>query len=206
MFKKYITRRSVELSVLCGLICAIMLSCAQFEAVCQDLRHNVLRLHIIANSDSAADQAVKLKVRDRILEEASYLFENETELSVAEDKAQDNLSLFEEVADDVLQAEGFTYGAEAKIGESYFETREYEDFTLPAGNYCSLIIDLGNGKGKNWWCVVFPAVCIPAASDADLSDSTSEQSAQIAENPERYVMRFKVVELYEDIKNYLNKR
>lgn len=204
MVKKIFSRRAAELSVLLGLLCSIFASMAHFEAACDDLRQNVLRLHIIANSDSEADQAVKLLVRDKILEQSADIFKGETELERAEEKAVERLNDFCETAERVLSENGFSYGATAEIGVSYFETREYDDFTLPAGNYRSLIIRLGKAEGKNWWCVVFPAVCIPAASSADLSDSTSSASAQIAESPERYVMRFKTVEIYEDLKKFLN--
>ena len=204
MVKKIFSRRAAEISVLLGLLCAIFASMAHFEAACDDLRQNVLRLHIIANSDSEADQSVKLLVRDKILEQSADIFEGETELERAEEKAGERLNDFCKTAESVLAENGFSYGATAEIGVSYFETREYDDFTLPAGNYRSLIIRLGKAEGKNWWCVVFPAVCIPAASSADLSDSTASASAQIAESPERYVMRFKTVEIYEDLKKFLN--
>lgn len=204
MVKKIFSRRAAELSVLLGLLCAIFASMAHFEAACDDLRQNVLRLHIIANSDSEADQAVKLLVRDKILEQSADIFEGETELYRAEEKAVERLDDFCETAERVLAENSFSYGATAEMGLSYFETREYDDFTLPAGNYRSLIIRLGKAEGKNWWCVVFPAVCIPAASSADLSDSTASESAQIAESPERYVMRFKTVEIYEDLKKFIN--
>ena len=204
MVKNIFSRRAAELSVILGLLCAIFASMAHFEAACDDLRQNVLRLHIIANSDSEADQAVKLLVRDKILEQSSDVFAGETDLNRAEEKAQELIDEFCETAERVLSENGFSYGASAEIGYSYFETREYEDFTLPAGNYRSLIIRLGESKGNNWWCVVFPAVCIPAATDASLSDSTSDTSAQIAEHPQKYVMRFKTVEIYEDLKKFLN--
>lgn len=116
-----------------------------------------------------------------------------------------NIERLNETAVKTLRENGFNYGAAAEIGNSYFETREYEDFTLPAGNYRSLIIRLGNGEGKNWWCVVFPAVCVPAAGDARLSDSTAEVSADIAEHPNKYVMKFKAVEIYEDLKRLLSR-
>ena len=204
---KYFSRRAVELSVLFGLLCAVLLSTARFDAACDDLRHNVLRLHIIANSDSDADQAVKIKVRDRILEETSAVFENKTNLGEAESAVGERLNDFEEIAKSVLGENGFDYGASAELGTDYFETREYESFTLPAGNYRSLIIRLGKAEGKNWWCVVFPAVCVPAASpDARLSDSTSEESALIAEHPQKYIMKFKAVEIYEDFKRRLKSK
>ena len=204
MTKKLFSRRAAELSVVLGLLCAVFLSQAHFEAACGNLRQNVLRLHIIANSDGEADQAVKLLVRDKILEESSGVFAGETELYRAEEKAEENIEEFRETAVRVLKENGFSYGASAQIGDSYFETREYEDFTLPAGNYRSLIIRLGEAKGKNWWCVIFPAVCIPAASGASLSDSAADTSVQIAEHPQKYVMRFKTVEIYEDLKKFLN--
>ena len=204
MTKKLFSRRAAELSVILGLLCAIFASMAHFEAACDDLRQNVLRLHIIANSDSEADQAVKLLVRDKILEESSDIFAGETDLNRAEERASEKLRNFCETAEQVLSENGFSYGASAEIGNSYFETREYEDFTLPAGNYRSLIIRLGKAEGKNWWCVIFPEVCIPAAGEASLSDSTSDTSAQIAEHPQKYVMRFKTVEIYEDLKKFLN--
>lgn len=206
MAKKIFSRHAAELSAVVGLLCAIFTSMAHFEAACDDLRQNVLRLHIIANSDSEEDQAVKLLVRDKILAETSDIFTGETELEKAEEKAAERLDEFCKTAEEVLSEKGFSYGANAEIGDSYFETREYEDFTLPAGNYRSLIIRLGDAKGKNWWCVIFPAVCIPAASEASLSDSVEVTSAEIAEHPQKYVMRFKTVEIYEDLKKFLKNK
>ena len=206
MVKNIFSRRAAELSAVIGLLCAIFASMAHFEAACDDLRQNVLRLHIIANSDSEEDQTVKLLVRDKILEESTDIFAGETDLHKAEKKAAEKIGDFCETAERVLSENGFSYGAEAEIGESYFETREYEYFTLPAGNYRSLIIRLGSAEGKNWWCVIFPAVCIPAATDASLSDSASSTSAQIAEHPQKYIMRFKTVEIYEDLKKFLNNK
>ncbi len=196
-------RKNIELGVLFGLICAITLSFARFEVRCDELRKNVLRLHIIANSDEAADQTLKLAVRDKILENTSTLFENCKELSAAETAAQQNLDLIANTAQEVITENGASYGVAASVGDAYFGTREYDDFTLPAGTYRSLIVTLGEGKGKNWWCVVFPSVCLPSASDkAELSDSVSAQSAKVAENPQKYVMKFKTAEIYEEIRQY----
>ena len=204
--KKTISRRfTAELALFMGLIFAVFTSFARFDAACDDLRQNVLRLHIIANSNSEADQAVKLLVRDRILSETTDIFSGAVGLADAEKKAAERLGDITEYAAETLEENGFGYGATAEIGNSYFETREYETFTLPAGNYRSLIIRLGKAEGKNWWCVVFPAVCIPAAAQgAELSDSTSKASAEIAEHPQKYIMRFKAVEIFEDFKRRLN--
>ena len=204
--KKTISRRfTAELALFTGLLFAVFTSFARFDAACDDLRQNVLRLHIIANSNSEADQAVKLLVRDRILSETTDIFSGAAGLADAEKKAAERLGDIAEYAAETLEENGFGYGATAEIGNSYFETREYETFTLPAGNYRSLIIRLGKAEGKNWWCVVFPAVCIPAAAQgAELSDSTSKASAEIAEHPQKYIMRFKAVEIFEDFKKHFS--
>ncbi len=203
--KKTISRRfTAELALFTGLLFAVFTSFARFNAACDDLRQNVLRLHIIANSNSEADQAVKLLVRDRILSETTDIFSGAAGLADAEKKASERIGDIAEYAAETLRENGFGYGATAEIGNSYFETREYDTFTLPAGNYRSLIIRLGKAEGKNWWCVVFPAVCIPAAAqEAELSDSTSKASAEIAEHPQKYIMRFKAVEIFEDLKKRL---
>lgn len=201
-----ISKKALERSILFGLICAIFCSFANFDASCEELRHNVLRLHIIANSDSKEDQVLKLKIRDTILEESSSLFEQDADLSSAIETAEKNLSKYEKIANEVIAKQGFNYRAEVKIGKAFFETRVYDDFTLPAGEYDSLIVEIGKAKGKNWWCVIFPQVCVPTMPDATLQDSVGKESAQIAENPNGYIIRFKTVELYEKLRWWLNGR
>ena len=198
-------KKRIELSVAFGLICALLLSVSHFNAACDDLRQNVLRLHIIANSDSDADQNLKLKIRDEILNETGDLFLNCNDLEIAEETVKQNLDLFNKIANKVIKENGFDYTATATFGKSDFSTRYYDDFTLPAGEYNSLIITLGEGEGKNWWCVVYPTVCISAATKGDLKDTVKAESAQIAKGGKRYVMRFKTVEIYEKIKNYINR-
>ena len=198
-------KKRIELSVAFGLICALLLSVSHFNAACDDLRQNVLRLHIIANSDSDADQSLKLKIRDEILKETGDLFLNCNDLEIAEKTVKENLNSFSDIANRVIEKNGFNYTATASFGKSDFSTRYYDDFTLPAGEYNSLIITLGEGEGKNWWCVVYPTVCISAAIKGDLTDSVKNESAQIARGGKRYIMRFKTVEIYEKIKNYINR-
>ena len=197
-------KRKIHLSICFGLICAVLCSMSHFSAACDDLRQNVLRLHIIANSDSDADQQLKLKIRDEILRETDGLFENSKNLQEAQNTVCDNLKFFEEVANEGIAENGFDYTATASFGTSEFSTRYYDDFTLPAGEYQSLIITLGEAKGKNWWCVVYPTVCIPAAK-GELNDTVSDESAQIAKGGKRFIMRFKTVEIYEKIKNFINR-
>lgn len=203
MKKKF--RKNIELGVLFGLICAIVLSFSRFEARCDELRDGVLRLHIIANSDTEADQNLKLAVRDEILKSSTDIFKNCNTTDDAIVAADANVNNISEIANRVIKENGFNYGARVSVGERYFDTREYDDFTLPAGTYKSLIVDIGSAQGKNWWCVVFPCVCVPTASDASLSDSVSDDAANTAENAPKYEIRFKSMELYEKIKNFFTK-
>ena len=201
---KKISRKNIELGVLFGLICTIMLSFSSFEVRCDELRQNVLRLHIVANSDSEADQNLKLAVRDEILKNSTDIFKNCGDVTTACKIAETQLENISSIANDVIKENGFNYYADVSVGDRYFDTREYDDFTLPAGTYKSLSVDLGDAKGKNWWCVVFPCVCVPTA-DAELSDAVTEAAAQTAENPQKYVMKFKTVEIYEKFKKIFSK-
>ncbi len=198
--------KNIELGVLFGLVCAIVLSFAKFEVRCDELRHNVLRLHIIANSDSEADQALKLTVRDRILQTSLQIFENCDNVDSAITLAQNELDTITETANEAINQNGFDYNATVSVDKAYFDTRVYDDFTLPAGEYNSIIVNLGEGGGKNWWCVVFPCVCVPTATDAKLSDSVSNGAAETAENAQNYKIKFKTAEIYEDIKNFFSKK
>lgn len=118
----------------------------------------LLRLHIRAHSDSAIDQAVKLKVRDAV---NGFITENirKSTFDEAYTEIGKNLGVLEGIADDVLRRNGFYYGARARLNNEYFPSRMYKDVTVPAGYYDALIIELGDGKGDNWWCVVYPPLC-----------------------------------------------
>ncbi len=190
--------KRLNLAILFGLIFAVVLNFARFDTLCNDLRQNVLRLHIVANSDSSEDQNLKLAVRDAILSAKGEAFGECENLDEAISFAKDNTDEFKNIALSVIKEKGYDYNVEVSVGDSYFGNREYEDFTLPAGTYESLNIKIGEGDGKNWWCVCFPAVCIGAA--CDLRDGVSDDSANIAEQSEKLQIKFKTVEIYEEIK------
>ncbi len=118
----------------------------------------LLRLHIRANSNTAADQSVKLKVRDAV---NSYITDNIRKSTFDEAYAEIGAKLSElsSIANDVLRRNGFGYGARARLANEYFPSRMYKDVTVPEGYYDALIIELGDGKGDNWWCVVYPPLC-----------------------------------------------
>ncbi len=189
-------------AILLALIFSLLISSVKFEAGCTELKENILRLHIIANSDNETDQQLKLKVRDALLKLSSTELceaQNIEDAIIAADASLDN---FKNTAEQVIIENGFDYGVTVGIEKRYFGTREYEDFTLPAGEYEALCVKIGKAEGKNWWCVMYPAVCIPAAT-ADLGSTLSDNAENIANNPQKYVIKFKTVEIFEGIKNFL---
>ena len=196
--------KRTEFSVLIGLIISIIItSVTAFAADCENIRSDVLRLHILANSDSAADQELKLKVRDAILEKSPTLFEGSVSLEDAITSANESLNEIKATAEEEIFANGYNYNVKVYLCDMYFETREYEQFTLPAGQYKALRIEIGKAKGKNWWCVLFPALCIPASQDsAELSDVFSESEIEVVTRP-KYKAKFAIVELFERFKNKL---
>ncbi|MBE6810322.1 MAG: stage II sporulation protein R [Ruminococcaceae bacterium] len=203
---KKTTRKNIELGILFGLVCAIALSFSRFEMRCDELRQGVLRLHIIANSDNEADQSLKLAVRDSILKNSTDIFKNCNNVDDAITTAKSSIEKINDIANKVILQNGFEYSAKVSVEDRYFETREYDNFTLPAGTYKSLVINLGEAKGKNWWCVVFPCVCVPSASDASLSDSVSIEATTVAENAPKYKIKFKTVEIYEELRKIFSKK
>ena len=194
----------LKISVVFGLIISALLSMARFDALCNDLRENVFRLHIRAASDSSADQSLKLKVRDAILSKYGGAFQNCGNKTEAVEFAESNLENFKELAQEVIYDNGFSYKVTVTVGNNFFENREYDTFTLPAGEYEALNVIIDKGNGKNWWCVMFPAVCIGASSSFD--EVVSDDSADVAENSSEYKIRFKTVEIYEDFKNFFKNR
>lgn len=199
-------RKNIERGVLFGLVCAILLSFARFEAKCQELRDGVLRLHILANSDSTADQQLKLKVRDKILEVTASEFQSAGNIDDAIIIANGNMDKIIDAAKEVIAKEGYSYSVSADVEENFFENREYDDFTLPAGVYNSLTVRIGCAQGHNWWCVVFPGICLPAAQKSTLKNAVSTGSAKVAKNASKYKMGFKTVEIYEKIKYKISKK
>lgn len=162
--KNHRTFRRLDAALICGLLLSMLLtSLAGFGRQCGQVRQEVLRLHILANSDSAADQAVKLRVRDAVLDETEGLFSSAGTLEDAVASAAENLPAIEETARRVLEEEGYSYPVKAELTRMYFDTREYGETTLPAGEYQALRLSLGEAGGKNWWCVMFPPICVPAA-------------------------------------------
>lgn len=204
IFNKDFFKKDFTLCLLAALLFTMIFSLAGFEQKCNDLKQNVLRLHIIANSNSETDQAIKLKIRDELLKKSNGLFDSVGNKQDAIDLVNKNKDYLVEIAQKVLNDEGKTQPVSISVGKTYFETRVYDNFTLPAGEYDAVRVLIGKAEGKNWWCVMFPSMCIPAAEkEHKLTEAVDEKSAEIAENAPRYEMRFKIIELYESLKNKL---
>lgn len=160
------TTRILDILMAAGAALAVLLgSFGAFARECDEIPQEVLRLHIPANSDSEYDQAVKLKVRDYILEEYGAQLSGCVSREEAVEAVRRLLPDIEKSCCEYLSQQGADYGARAELTEMYFTTREYENVTLPAGDYLALRITLGSGEGHNWWCVMFPPLCIPMASE-----------------------------------------
>ena len=193
-------------SIAAALILSLMVSICGFSGECNEIRQRVLRLHVLANSDSKEDQELKLKVRDRVVEVAAGLFDTARNESEALKLAEESLDSIEAAAQQCVYDEGYTYRVKAELVYMYFTTRRYDTVTLPAGVYDALRVTIGEGKGQNWWCVVFPPMCVSAATDAsELSDVLEPGQEKIVTKPQKYEFRLKVVEIFEEIANFFRK-
>ena len=179
-------------------------------AVQSDLENNLIRLHIIADSDSEADQAVKLKVRDTVIKEMSSEFKN-SDIEKSRVAIINNLAKIEETADRVLLENGFTYRSKAEYGKFNFPRKAYSSVTLPAGEYYGIRVTLGSGGGHNWWCVMYPPMCftedsrgkMSGESDEKLKESLDGETYDIITGSENVQVKFKIVELAGAVKDMI---
>ena len=171
-----------------------------------ELRSAVLRLHIVANSDSEADQQAKLRVRDGVADLCADLFYSETDKESVLASARENAPLIEARATEILRENGASYPARVVIRRRFFPTRDYEGVSLPAGVYDAVDIELGSASGKNFWCVMFPAICVGASSSREkkkkMSDAVSSGALDLACSRDGVRLRFASVELFEKLKHF----
>lgn len=180
-----------------------LLSGAWLQGQQTALADKVIRLHILANSDSTQDQALKLQVRDRILEESKRLITPGDTVQEAAARITAELPALAEAGAQVVREQGYQYPVSASLEDHvWFPTKQYDDFALPAGNYTALRIVIGSGQGHNWWCVVFPPLCLGSVSEtvqeAACVDGLGEKDVALmtGEN-EGYVIKFKAIELWD---------
>lgn len=178
------------------------------DAVHGDLEDNLIRLHIIADSDDADAQSVKLKVRDAVINGVGEKFQS-ADIEEGREKITNNLGEIERIADETLRENGCTYTSHAEYGKFYFPRKEYDGITLPEGEYYGVRVVLGSGGGKNWWCVMYPPMCFTESSGGKLSEESDKRlkrelnadSYDIITGTGRDVeVRFGVVELVQKAK------
>lgn len=189
-------------SLCVALILTMLFSVLPFEASCQEIRKDVFRLHILANSDTDKDQNLKLKVRDAVLEYTEKLYKNSNTKEEAEVLTSKNLQNIANVAKQVIVDNGYNYNVTCQIEDVYFNTRTYENVTMPSGTYRALQIKIGDAKGKNWWCVMYPTLCVGASTDYKaLDDKLNDKEYDTLVN-EKTQYKFKIVEIYERIVSF----
>lgn len=170
-----------------------------------EIYSDVLRLHVIASSDSEEDQTLKLLVRDAVLEEAQALLDEICNKAQAEKTVYENLERLRSVAEKTVRDNGYDYPVAIELGKEEYPTKNYESCCFPAGEYTSLRILIGEASGQNWWCVLFPPLCLSAATDADAFASVgiTDNQYQIITDSEstKYKIRFKLLESFSEIAN-----
>ena len=184
---------------------AVLAAFLHAGAVQAGIAEDLVRFHIIANSDLPYDQTVKLSVRDAVLRYVEGLTRTVSSREEAEEILGKHLSDLERIANETLARHGVSYSASAKQTFGYFPTKAYSGFRLPAGDYHAVTLTLGDGKGRNFWCVLFPPLCLsPVSVTSAPSDLTEEEKALITkgDTPTRY--RFFIVEAAGKLKHILN--
>lgn len=187
-------------SAIIAFVLTVIYSVIPFQAVCAEIPNDVFRFHILANSDSEEDQALKLKVRDKVLERTKILFDTANSKSDAEEYVKANLDAIEEIAQNEVYKNGYNYPVKAEVVNMHFDTRYYESYTLPSGMYDALRITIGNAKGHNWWCVMYPSICISTVDDGKdrAKDALSDDEYSVVTD-DKVEYKFFIVELFQKI-------
>ena len=185
-------------SILASLVIVTVFSFLPFERQCRNINNDVLRIHILADSDSESDQKLKLMVRDAILEYTDSLYDSVNSKDEAVKLTEDNLTGIIDTAEATLRKQGDSKNVTAEIVEMDFNTRFYEDITMPSGNYTALRIKIGSGKGKNWWCVMYPSLCLYSSSDTNnLEQKLNAEEYEVVSDRPKYEFKFKLLEYFD---------
>lgn len=208
---KIITReRILTVSMLLGAAAAVLFgSFTVFAKECEEMPHKLFRLHILANSDSEEDQRLKYELRDYLLSDMEEIFKDCRSAEEAKEAARKNLAMITEKSQQFVSGKGYDYNITASVENIYFTTRNYGSFVAPAGNYDALRLLIGEGEGHNWWCVMFPPLCLGAVEDKTDNDGelflckpegrlnsglSEEESKRIEQNDRPVQIRFALFE------------
>lgn len=182
-------------SMCVGFVLTVIFSFLPFQTVCETLTQDVLRLHILANSDTNEDQELKLLVRDEITKECKELFTEAQSLEEAKEITLENLEELNKTAATVIKEQGKDYTVSVQLCEEYFNTRYYGSVTMPAGKYTALQIKIGKAKGENWWCVLYPSLCVGTSTDYEsFEENLTPQECSVVSSGNKYEFKFKIVE------------
>ena len=208
--KNYHTRSMVKMIFILTFLLFLYTSLCAFsyaKSVSTDISDSVFRLHVLANSDSEEDQALKYKVRDNLINYMNSICTETTSKDEAISIANNHLDNFKKIAEDTISANGYNYTVQVQVGNFEFPTKTYGDISLPAGNDDALRVNIGEAKGQNWWCVMFPPLCfidvssgvVPDNSKEVLKNSMNEEDfALVSESDEssEISFKFKILELF----------
>ena len=185
-------------------ICAISYA----QIISTDIADSVFRLHVIANSDSKEDQGLKYIVRDNLLSYMNEICSNCETKQEAINIVTENKDKFEEIAKSTIKEQGFSYDVKINIGNFEFPTKNYGDISLPAGYYDALRVEIGEAKGQNWWCVMFPPLCfvdvtsgvVPEESKEVMEENLSEEEFALVSNSsnDELQFKFKLIEFFQE--------
>lgn len=197
-----------ELALLLALAAALLWGAWSLHRQ-DDLQQKMIRLHVIANSDSDADQTLKLCVRDAVLHRAEDILNRSANMTEARARLRDSLPAIGDAAAQELAAQGSGYSVSVALEDTEFPRKTYDGFALPAGEYLALRVVIGAGEGRNWWCVVYPPLCTAAACEleetARSSGLTADDLSLMTEENTGYVLRFRSLELWERLRQWLGK-
>ena len=189
-------------------IYCILCAFSYVNAVSTDIQNSVFRLHVIANSDSDEDQNLKYIVRDKVLEYINSISNSSMTKDEVIALANENINEIQKIAENTIHENGYNYSVKLNIGNFSFPTKKYGDITFPAGFYDALKIEIGEAKGHNWWCVMFPPLCfvdvtsgiVLEESKQTIRDNLSEEEYKLlSENSGNMNFKFKIVEMFQDI-------
>lgn len=194
-----------EIALMAGFLTALLWGVTTARAQ-GELADRVIRIHVIANSDSQEDQRMKLDVRDAVLELVAEAGKEVGSVEEMERLLRSKLPELEDLAEGVLRAQGCGYEVTATLSPCWFPTKNYGDFAFPSGEYTALRLAIGEGAGENWWCVAFPPLCVGAASESidqavEVGYFTQEQGRLLTAQTGEYILKFKSMELLGVIKS-----
>lgn len=192
--------KKIDIALLIGVIAAVLFSAASVvNKNVESISDKVLRLHILANSDSDEDQALKLKVRDAVLAESGIFLNGDYSRLEAESLVLENTDKIQSIAQRVVSENGYNYSVSVQLVNMTFDQRVYDSITLPAGDYDALRITIGSAEGKNWWCVMYPQFCIAPSLSKEELEFFNDSELQLMTTPKKYKFRFKLLELLQSV-------